>query len=400
MKINKALLRGSIILLLSFGIYNFLNFMFHFSMARMLSVSDFGTLAALFSIIYIFSLFAESIQTVIVKYTSRESNKGKIKNIIKRALKKGLKISLLLFIVFAILAYPLSFLLKIDYLLLLVTVAMVFFIFTMPIIRGVLQGKKRFYELGFNMISESFLKIAVAVVLVFLGFKVFGAMLGAIFSSLAALAISSMQIRDILASKESKERTDEIYAYSKPTFVLIFTIMAFFSIDILIAKIVFSSELAGTYALASILAKTIFFGTAPISKALFPLSSSEKSKGKNQSLLISSLFILALCIIIALLLFYFFSDFIIKTFSGKSIPEASFVLFYIAIAMSLISITNLVVLYKLSVGKIKRYYLLPVFFLIEIVLLFLFSNSLFQFASAFIASSAILLWASVNLLGE
>ena len=62
MRIHKSLWKGSIVLLIAFNIFNFFNFVFHFSMARLLSISDFGILATLFAIIYILTGFSESIQ--------------------------------------------------------------------------------------------------------------------------------------------------------------------------------------------------------------------------------------------------------------------------------------------------------------------------------------------------
>jgi len=62
-------------------------------------------------------------------------------------------------------------------------------------------------------------------------------------------------------------------------------------------------------------------------------------------------------------LFYLFPEFIIQIFSGKTIPEASNILFYLGIATSFLSIANLILLYKLSLGKIKGYFHLLVFVL-------------------------------------
>ena len=89
MLINKGVVKGSIILLISFNIYNALNFFFHFAMVRMMSVVEYGILASLFSIIYILAVFTESIQTVITKYTAKETNKGKLKNILKKSFRKA-----------------------------------------------------------------------------------------------------------------------------------------------------------------------------------------------------------------------------------------------------------------------------------------------------------------------
>ena len=108
MKLHKELIKGSFILLIAFGVYNLFNFIFHLSMARMLTIEDFGILATLFSIIYALGIFTESIQTVIMKYTTDEKNLGKVKNLIKRASKKGLNGASIIFILYLIVSIFLS----------------------------------------------------------------------------------------------------------------------------------------------------------------------------------------------------------------------------------------------------------------------------------------------------
>jgi O-antigen/teichoic acid export membrane protein len=57
-------------------------------MARMLSIIDYGILAALYAIIYILGIFIESIQTVMMKYSSGENDNGRLKSLLKKTLKK------------------------------------------------------------------------------------------------------------------------------------------------------------------------------------------------------------------------------------------------------------------------------------------------------------------------
>src|SRR3989338_10228997 len=100
MKWNSAVIGGSLVLLITFNIFNFLNFAFQFSMARMLSAAEYGVLATLFAIIYIITIFSESIQTIITKYAAAEENSGKLKNLMKRTLHKSSLIALALFILY------------------------------------------------------------------------------------------------------------------------------------------------------------------------------------------------------------------------------------------------------------------------------------------------------------
>ena len=115
MRFNKLLIKGSLILLVSFGLFNLFNLLFQVSMARMLDIVDYGILATLFTITYLFGIFSESIQTVIVKYTSNENNEGKIKNILRKSLRKSLIFPTLFFLLYLIVSIPLMFILDINY---------------------------------------------------------------------------------------------------------------------------------------------------------------------------------------------------------------------------------------------------------------------------------------------
>ncbi len=401
MLINKGLLRGSLILLIAFNVYNALNFFFHFAMVRLLSVVEYGILASLYSIIYVLAVFTESIQTVITKYTTKEENKGKLKNILKKGIKKSFFVSSGLFILYLIISIPLSFMLRISYPLMALNGLMILLAFLTPVSRGVLQGKKRFGFLGINMIGEASIKFILSLILVMVGWAVYGAILGTIVGISISLILSFDGLKDIIRTKEEKADTEGIYGYTRPAFFIIFVILAFYSIDILIARIFFSEEMAGSYAIASILAKTIFFGTQPISRAMFPISAENSmEKSKSDNIFMNALAIFCVGIVIVLALFYFFPDFILKIFSGKEIPESVSILFYLGIAVSLISFANLVLLHKLSLGKVKGYIYLFIFLILEIFLLSWFSKDLMQFSIAFITASAAFLWGSVVLISE
>lgn len=68
---SNELVKGSIVLFILFNIFNVLNFVFQFLMARMLGPSDYGVFAALITLIYIIAIPSDSIQTVVSKYTSK-----------------------------------------------------------------------------------------------------------------------------------------------------------------------------------------------------------------------------------------------------------------------------------------------------------------------------------------
>ena len=85
---ENELAKGSIILVLSIGMFNFMNLIFHFISARLLKETLYGTLAAVMGIIYIFNVPSEGIQTIISRYATKYLGK---KRELKGLLVKGLK---------------------------------------------------------------------------------------------------------------------------------------------------------------------------------------------------------------------------------------------------------------------------------------------------------------------
>lgn len=401
MKLNKLLIKGSFILILSFGLFNFLHFLFQFAMVRILSIAEYGILASLFAIIYILLVFSESFQTILAKYSAKENENGKLKNLLKKSIGKSIKISLFFFIIYIVISIPLSFILKIKYFLLFINGFVIFVTFFLPITRGVMQGRGRFGALGSNMVIESSIKLILGILFVFIGWRIYGAIIGVLLGGIIAFGFSIMQLKDILKSSEKKVKIEGFYNYAKPAIILTSIIIVFYSLDVIIAKIIFDPEIAGSYAIASILGKIIFWGTLPISKAMFPISAEEaKSKKNSDNIFANAFSIVFIGIAILLLIFYLMPDFIINIFSGKRISEAASILFYVGIAFSFISIANLVLLNKLSRGKTKGYWLMAIFVALEIIVLSIFSKDLVQFSIAFISVSAAFLWGSIVLIKE
>ncbi len=282
---NTELGKGAVVLFITMNIFNFLNFLFHFAMARTLGPSDYGVLAVLMSIIYVYSVPTEAIQTIISRYTSKFNlarEYGKMKFLLFRTLKKGVGFSLAIFAISILASFPISIFLKINFWLILLTNLFVFYAITGPIIKGVIQGRKQFGLLGINLIMESAIRLALAIFLVALGFGVFGAMIGVLIGVAMSLIISLYFSRDIIQVKEEPTYIGGMRSESISYFLTMFVIFSMFSIDIILAKRFFLPDVAGKYAVLSMLGKMIFLGTVAISKAMFPLAS-EKHDGKEDS---------------------------------------------------------------------------------------------------------------------
>ncbi len=397
------LLKGGLILFILLNIFNFLNYFFQFSMARMLGPADYGVLAVLMSIIYIFSIPTEAIQNVITRYTSifnRKKEFGKIKFMLFKSLRKSFFASLLLFLLFLPLSYFLSIFLKIDFLVFAYLGLVIFFFFSLPIVRGVLQGEKKFSSLGVNLILDGLVKVSAAVSLVFLGWKVYGAISAILIGSLIAFLTAFFSLKDVLKVQKTGEEFKGIYFYSMPFFVSALSIFLIFSLDVIFARRFFPPEIAGKYAVAAMLGRIIFFGTFAISKAMFPIASEKHDSGdRNSYLLKKSLKIVGILSFLILLFYLFLPEIVISILFGSQYIEVSNILFILGLALTFLSFTNVIILYGLAIGKIKNSsFSFLIFSFIEIILFYVFHSSLLEYTVAFLVVNFIMLVYSLFLI--
>lgn len=383
------LIKGSLILFFMIGLFNLFNYLFHFLMARMLGPADYGIFAVLMSILYIFSFPSEAIQTVITKYTSKFNMKkeyGKIKDLLYKSMEKGILAAFLIFLLLLPVAFFLSSFLKIKFSLFFLANFFIFYVFMIPLVRGIMQGRKKFALLGINMIIESSIKVVLAVIFVLIGWKVYGAIGGLIVGSIFAFIFAFVPIKEVLSSKRESENFSGIYRYSMPFITAIIAITLMYSLDIILAKRFFSPEIAGKYAVLSMLGKMIFFGTSAIGKTMFPLSSEGHENGKDtRKMFVKSIKIALLIIGTALLFYLLFPKLIISILFGSLYTDVYSLLFIVGLSFAFISVSNIIVLYNLSMNRMKKSSFTLLFFvLLQVVLLSIFNSTLLEFSLSFL----------------
>ena len=383
MNTKDELVKGSLILIILLGLFNAVNYVFHFFTARFLGPADYAVLAVLISLIQILSIPNEAIQNVVTSYTSRLSMKkqdSKIKHLLFKSLKKGNLVALLIFLIFIPIAIFLSNFLQIDVWLLLLTGSIIFYVISISIVRGVLQGKKRFYSLGINLLLEAVLKLGIAVALVFIGWKVYGALIGIIIAGIIGFSTVFLLIKDVLKAKNEKFEFKGIYDYSLPFIYTIIAITLIYNLDVIFAKRFFAPEIAGMYAIASILGKAIFFGTVAVSKAILPLASESHEAGKKTDYLLKkALLITGLVSFTALILYLVVPKLIISILFGQQYIGVANILFLSGLSLTFLSFSNLILIYGLSINKIKKAYFLLGFVALEVIGFSLFHSNLFEF---------------------
>ena len=393
---SSELTKGSLILIIGTFIFNILNYLFHFSMARMLGPTDYGVLASLFAIIYFFSIPTETIQTTIARYTAvfnARKETGKIKSLMRRSIKKAWIFGIVGILIFLIITPWIKDFLKLDSIFSLILLSLLILpAILSPVVRGVMQGIKKFTLFGINSCTEGLIKLGLAVLLVFLGFRVNGAIGAVIAASFIAFLAAFYFLKDIVDKKEEYFDGKEVYKYSLPVFIAIICITFMYSIDVILAKHFFSEHDAGLYAVASMLGKMIFFALNPIAKVMFPIVSERKEKKEEyKHILNKALIVVGIISTIITVLYYLFPQLIISVLFGQQYLETQGIIGYLGLAFAFMTLSYTLIFYNLSLRKNKVVWILPVFIVLEIVLLSLFNSSLAQFSVMFSVANFIIL---------
>lgn len=394
---DNGILKSSLILLVMVNIFNLLNFIFQIYIAHKLDIVAYGVFTSLFSVIYIFGIFSESIQLTIAKKAATTQSNKKIRSLFSSAINGGFVISTMLLAVYLLVLIVVNRIFQIPLSLILFNGCIVFLSLSSPVIRGILQGQKRFFDLGLNMISEGATKLGFGVLFLVLGWEIYG-VFGAIVASMAiSLIYGLFQIKPIFDSKKGKEKGINLLSIFKPDVTITMSaVLLFFMLDVFIAKAVLSPELAGYYAIASNIAKTFFIGTMPISKTM--LSHVVSAKKENKKIIFrKSLFLLISLLALGFILISIFPELAVKLFGGSGKELAATILPIVAAAVSLLAVSNMVLSYALAIDKVTNKVLiyLSLSVLALIIALSIASPTLIGFSGIYLLISIIFLIVSI-----
>src|SRR3989344_1489524 len=335
------LVRDNLTLFLGNGFGAFFTFLFHFYMGRKLGPEDYGALGAILAVIYLFTIPLTTIQTSIAKFTSNfksEKKYGEIHYLYKASTKRLFLFGIISTFIFLSLSKLIANYLHISLTPLLILSLYITLSFLLYTNRGLLQGLQKFKKLSINLIIEGLFKLILGIVFILIGYKLNGAVGAIVFTLIFAFLVSIHQLKDIFKNKIRKFNSNVIYKYTVPVLIALVMLTAFYSVDILLIKHFFIDESAGYYAAISLLGKVVFFGSMPISQVMFPKVNELHNKNKkSKNILYKSMLMVLGFGLIIILIYFLFSRFIINLLYGNLYLEASGLLGWFSIIMTLFS---------------------------------------------------------------
>lgn len=381
---NNPLIKNSTIFFLGSITVSIGNYIYHLVLGRILGPEDYGILASLISISIILSIPTATISLISTKLASNakvKKNYGQLHFLIRYLLKRLGLASIIFILIFSLLSPAIAAFLKIPTpnLVIMIGLSMVF-AFLIPVTEGTLKGLQLFKPLAINMSILPVVKTGLGIILVLMGFQIYGALGGFLAANIAVFAFSFIPLRFLFKYKRKKRiKINHIFRYSIPVLAALFCFTLLYNLDIILVKHFFNEQDAGLYSALSKLGQIIFFGTGAIATVLFPMVSEKYKKGENTNhLLWQSLKIVSLASGFGVLLFFIFPKFFMSLLFGAAYLSVSPLVGLFALAMLFLALNNVFINFFLSIHKYKFIYIISFATILEITLIIFLHSSIKQ----------------------
>lgn len=390
--LTHPLFKGSAIVFGGAMINNILAYAYHLVVGRILGPAQYGELAALISIFYILNAPSNVLQSVLVKFFSTLKAKNDMRQA-KRLYVVVLKYSALMIgIVFIILIPCIPFIagfLKVTTHAYIIWLYMIFALFVFGVINtSVFQAFQLFGKMTLIANIGSVARLIGGAVGAFFG--VGWTLVASVASGLFTYGISLLPLKFLLTrkSKPLQLSTKDALIYSIPTLIAITAITAIYSQDVILVKHFFSPRAAGLYSSLSVLGKIIFFASSAICTVTFPILAERNALNRQYGKIVAVSLLGVGGISFGLTgIYYLFPDLVIHMLFGEAFGAASPLLAGFGLFISFFSLSYLLTMMYLALGKTRVWIIVAAAAILQIVLISMQHSTLVEVIGSNIAVS-------------
>lgn len=382
------LVRGSLIVFLGSTLTSAINYFYHMVLGRMLGPSDYGVFSSLLSLTYVYGIPVSVLNLVSLKYISslrQSGGAGQAAGFFRWFGKIILWFSFFL-LIFSLAISPLvtNFLrLSSVFLVILANLITVIGVYG-GLCFTMIQGSLRFGLYSVASFFSTVLKIIMAVIFVYFGWRVFGVLasllLTTFFTLLLVYYFVSKKI-DLPKEKVKEVRIPflEIIKYAFPVLFSSLALTSFYTTDILLVKNLFSENEAGLYASLAVLGKIVFFASSSIGMVMFPLVAGKRAKGENYRRVYLNSFLLVFFVSFGITTVYFLiPKLMVNLLFGSQYLAIAPLMGLFAVFMSFYALVYLTVNFFLAASRTVMIVLPLIGAVLQILLIFSFHTSLRQ----------------------
>jgi O-antigen/teichoic acid export membrane protein len=315
--------------------------------ARKLGPADFGHVSAIATLLMMASALTQSFQLLCAKFVARNESLWAKSQVYRGLMKRAWMVSILVAVAVVLLREPIASVLKLPTAVLISLLGVaVAFSAPMGVKRGGLQGQYQFAPLATTFVLESAVKLVSALLLVYLGYGVLGAVGAIAISVVLAYAFSPVSL-----STNSGKALDCIPA-SFPegiqTTVFFVGQVVVNNIDILLVKYFFDPQRAGLYAAVALVGRLLYFGAWSVVSAMFPISAAAKPGEKDGRVLFTPLLLVFGMSLTFVLLLVLAPKLIIGVVFGENFAQAEALFGLYAASTGIYALSVVLMTYEMS----------------------------------------------------
>lgn len=390
----QKLLDGKLVFLVVTTGVSGLNLIHNLLMGRLLSPADYGQLTFINTLLLIIGLIPAGMQTVTARYGSiyeSQNNDDLLKRLWRFGTSSGWVIGILIALVLVWLTpyFVEWFQLRNAWIVYPIIFGVPFFLAT-GTERGLLQGKERYYWLSGAYLIEGVIRLGLGVILTLALTAANRGLDGAIWALSQSLILTwfvawlALYSKSPVEKNPQKESAETLSVEQKAWMSLFgFTAMALLgqalitNSDFVLVKNYFDSYDAGLYAAISVIGRIVYFGTLPLTVLIVPMIAREQAQGKSTKklffLLMGSGVLLCGGLVVASALF---APLIVELLYGAEYVTAAYLLPMYTVAAALFVLTNLLVTYRVALGKGSETWMPLLAAIAQIIGVILFHDSL------------------------
>jgi O-antigen/teichoic acid export membrane protein len=220
-----------------------------------------------------------------------------------------------------------------------------------PAVLGLSQGLERFVLFSWAQAAGPVLRVLLVPAALAAGLGVAGAMGTTVIGNLAGIAAAAVVLRECLAPSTTPSPIDRRTAARAigPVTLGIVALTSLTTIDVVVAKLAFSSSAAGVYGGASLVARLILYVPAAIASVLLPKVSSRSASGRaSGDIIVKSLLATGLLCVVATVVYAAVPRLLLEAAYGSKYTGAQSFLWLFGTAMTGFALVNVVFVYHVA----------------------------------------------------
>lgn len=356
---TSAMVKQSLLVFAAGMVLNVSGFIAHAVASRELGVTAYGGLYALINAALIAALPAAFVAPVVAQLAAEFRalhDDGHLRGLTDSIAAGFLKLGIVYLVVATLGAFPFARFLhvpvwSVPFVGLLAGAAL-----SLNALRAIAQGTQDFVGYGLSNAAEGIAKVVGIVVLITIGLKLGGAMLGFFLGPVCALIYLARRLRQRYAASEQRSvRYDwrRILNAGAGAAAATIAIALMGSADVVLVKHYFAPHEAGLYAAASLGGKMLLYAVGFVPTVLLPQAADRHARGaQTREVLAGSLTTLAAVAFCGLLIFYFFGLNVLHALVGHAFDAAAPLLVRYGLAMVLLALTNALTFYGIATHRL------------------------------------------------